>query len=224
MSMNAVYRGPGDCPSIIPLFPLPGALLLPRGQMPLNIFEPRYLAMIDDALKSHRLIGMIQPDEEASDNTRLTPSLYKIGCIGRITQIAETGDGRYLLTLTGVARFQIVEELRSVTPYRQATVSYDSFVRDFEARAGEDKVDRVNLLKALKEFALANELKIDWKGVNEAPNEALVNALSMMAPFGAREKQALLEAADLKTRADMLIAITEMELARGGSDSDTTLQ
>jgi uncharacterized protein len=223
MSMNAVYRGPGDCPSIIPLFPLPGALLLPRGQMPLNIFEPRYLAMIDDAIKSHRLIGIIQPDED-SETTRLTPSLYRVGCIGRITQLAETGDGRYLLTLTGVARFQMVEELRALTPYRQATVAYDSFARDFEARAGEDQVDRVNLLKALKEFALANELKIDWKGVNEAPNEALVNALSMMAPFGAREKQALLEAADLKTRADMLIAITEMELARGGSDSDTTLQ
>lgn len=224
MSMNAVYRGPGDCPSIIPLFPLPGALLLPRGQMPLNIFEPRYLAMIDDAIRSHRLIGVIQPDEDAAETTRLTPSLYKIGCVGRITQLAETGDGRYLMTLTGVARFQIVEELRAVTPYRQASVSYDIFNKDFEARAGEDQVDRVNLLKALKEFALANELKIDWKGVNEAPNEALVNALSMMAPFGAREKQALLEAADLKTRADMLIAITEMELARGGSDSDTTLQ
>lgn len=224
MSMNAIYRGPGDCPSIIPLFPLPGALLLPRGQMPLNIFEPRYLAMIDDALKSHRLIGIIQPDEEAAETTRLTPSLYRVGCIGRITQIAETGDGRYLLTLTGVARFQLVEELRAVTPYRQATVTYEGFLKDFEARAGEDQVDRVNLLRALKEFALANELKIDWKGVNEAPNEALVNALSMMAPFGAREKQALLEAADLKTRADMLIAITEMELARGGSDSDTTLQ
>jgi uncharacterized protein len=224
MSMNAVYRGPGDCPSIVPLFPLPGALLLPRGQMPLNIFEPRYLAMIDDAIKSHRLIGIIQPDEDAAEATRLTPSLYTIGCIGRITQLAETGDGRYLLTLTGVARFRLLEEMRAVTPYRQGSVNYDGFQKDFQARAGEDQVDRINLLKALKEFALANELKIDWKGVNEAPNEALVNALSMMAPFGAREKQALLEAADLKTRADMLIAITEMELARGGSDSDTTLQ
>jgi Lon protease-like protein len=224
MSMNAVYQGPGDCPATIPLFPLPGALLLPRGQMPLNIFEPRYLAMVDDALRSHRLIGMIQPDEEAAEATRLTPSLYAIGCIGRITQLAETGDGRYLLTLTGVARFELVEELRAVTPYRQARVSYDRFLSDFEARAGEAGVDRVGLLRALKEFAAANELKIDWKGVNEAPNEALVNALSMMAPFGAKEKQALLEASDLKTRAEMLVAITEMELARGGSDSDTTLQ
>jgi len=224
MSMNAVYRGPGDCPTTIPLFPLPGALLLPRGQMPLNIFEPRYLAMIDDALRSHRLIGIIQPDDEADDATRLTPSLYRVGCLGRITQLAETGDGRYLLTLTGVARFELVEELRALTPYRQATVSYARFLTDFEARAGEAGVDRVGLLRALKDFAAANELKIDWKGVNEAPNEALVNALSMMAPFGAKEKQALLEASDLKTRAEMLVAITEMELARGGSDSDTTLQ
>jgi Lon protease-like protein len=155
---------------------------------------------------------------------RLTPSLYGVGCIGRITQIAETGDGRYLLTLTGVARFELVEEVRALTPYRQAKVSYSRFARDFEARAGEDDVDRTGLLRALKEFALANEFKIDWKGVNEAPNEALVNALSMMAPFGPKEKQALLEAIDLKTRAEMLVAITEMELARNGSDTDTTLQ
>ena len=222
MSMNAFYRGPGDCPAMVPLFPLPGALLLPRGQMPLNIFEPRYLAMIDDVLKSHRLIGMIQPDEGAEDSTRLTPSLYGVGCIGRITQIAETGDGRYLLTLTGVARFELVEEVRALTPYRQAKVSYSRFASDFEARAGEDDVDRTGLLRALKDFALANEFKVDWKGVNEAPNEALVNALSMMAPFGPKEKQALLEAIDLKTRAEMLVAITEMELARNGSDTDTT--
>jgi hypothetical protein len=224
MSMNAVYRGPGDCPSTIPLFPLPGALLLPRGQMPLNIFEPRYLAMIDDALKSHRLIGMIQPDPDLLEAARGAPPLYGVGCIGRITQLAETGDGRYLLTLTGVARFEMTEELKALTPYRQAKVSYQPFLSDFEARAGEDQVDRAGVLRALKEFAAANELKIDWKGVNEAPNEALVNALSMMAPFGPKEKQALLEAPSLKSRAEMLIAITEMELARGGSDTDTTLQ
>ena len=209
---------------MIPLFPLPGALLLPRGQMPLNVFEPRYLAMFDDALKSHRLIGIIQPSSDAEDVTRLTPALCAVGCIGRITQFAETGDGRYLMTLTGVARFEIIEEMRALTPYRQAKVGYSRFSSDFEARAGEDKVDRTGLLRALKDFAAANELKIDWKGVNEAPNEALVNALSMMAPFGAKEKQALLEAPDLKTRADMLVAITEMELARNGSDTDTTLQ
>jgi Lon protease-like protein len=224
MGMNAIYRGPADCPQTIPLFPLPGALLLPRGQMPLNIFEPRYVAMIDDALKSHRVIGMVQPDADAPEQARPVPPLYRTGCIGRITQLAETGDGRYLLTLTGVARFAILEELKVLTPYRQAHVDYQDFARDFEARAGEDAVDRAALLRALKEFAAANELKIDWKGVNEAPNEALVNALSMMAPFGVKEKQALLESPDLKARAEMLVAITEMELARGGSDTDTTLQ
>ncbi len=225
MGMNAVYRGPSDCPATVPLFPLPGALLLPRGQMPLNIFEPRYLSMIDDVLKGHRIIGMVQPDADADDTVpRIVPQLYKVGCIGRITQLAETGDGRYLLTLTGIARFEIVEELKVLTSYRQARVSYERFLADFEARAGEERVNREGLLRALKDFAAANDLKIDWKGVKEAPNEALVNALSMMAPFGVKEKQALLEAPDLATRADMLIAITEMELARGGSDTDSTLQ
>lgn len=224
MSMNALYRGAADCPETVPLFPLPGALLLPRGQMPLNIFEPRYMAMIDDALRSHRIIGMIQPDSEGDNALRLTPPLYRVGCIGRITQIAETGDNRYLLTLTGIARFRLVSEIKALTPYRQAQVSYDDFQMDFAPRSGEDKVDRAGLLRALKEFAAANDLKIDWKGVNEAPNEALVNALSMMAPFGVKEKQALLEAVDLKGRAEMLVAITEMELARQGPDTDTTLQ
>src|SRR5437899_1508263 len=115
--MNAVYQGPGDLADVIPVFPLPGALLLPRGQMPLNIFEPRYLAMIDDALRGHRLIGMIQPDA-ANPGPENKPNLYKVGCVGRITQLAETGDGRYLLQLTGIARFRIDEELRVSTPYR----------------------------------------------------------------------------------------------------------
>ena len=224
MSMNAVYKGPQDCPETAPLFPLPGALLLPRGQMPLNIFEPRYLAMVDDALRSHRVIAMIQPDAEVENTPRIAPPLYRVGCIGRITQLAETGDGRYLLTLTGVARFRLIEEMKALTPYRQGRLSYDEFRRDFEPRAGEDQVDRAGLLKALKDFAAANELRIDWKGVNDAPNEALVNALSMMAPFGVKEKQALLEAPDLKARAEMLVAITEMELARQDPDTDTTLQ
>ena len=219
MAMNAVYTGPDDCPAVIPLFPLAGALLLPRGQMPLNIFEPRYLAMIDDVLRSHRLIGMIQPEPETGRQAQVPP-LLQVGCVGRITQFAETGDDRYVVTLTGVARFRLEEELSVTTPYRQGRISYGDFTVDFEARAGEDEVDRAGLLKALRSFAKANELKIDWKGVNEA----LVNALSMMCPFGPREKQALLEAPSLKSRAEVLVAITEIELARGGSDPDTTLQ
>ncbi|MDU0343144.1 LON peptidase substrate-binding domain-containing protein [Bosea rubneri] len=223
MGMNAVYHGPEDCPAVIPLFPLSGALLLPRGQMPLNIFEPRYLAMVDDAIRTHRVIGLIQPEPE-NGRQSTAPALLQVGCLGRITQFAETGDDRYILTLTGISRFRLVEELSVTTAYRQARVSYDDFAVDFQARAGEEAVDRVSLLKALRSFAKANELKIDWKGVNEAPNEALVNALSMMCPFGPREKQALLEAPDLRSRAEVLVAITEIELARGGSDPDTTLQ
>lgn len=223
MGMNAVYHGPEDCPAVIPLFPLAGALLLPRGQMPLNIFEPRYLAMVDDALRTHRVVGMIQPEPENGRQAQV-PALLQVGCLGRITQFAETGDERYILTLTGIARFRLEEELSVTTPYRQARVGYDEFEVDFHARAGEEEVDRAGLLRALKDFARANELKIDWKGVNEAPNEALVNALSMMCPFGPREKQALLEATSLKSRAEVLVAITEIELARGGSDPDTTLQ
>jgi Lon protease-like protein len=223
MGINAVYEGAGDCPEAIPLFPLGGALLLPRGQMPLNIFEPRYLAMIDDALRAERVIGVIQPEPETGRQPEIPP-LLKVGCLGRITQFAETGDGRYIITLTGISRFRLLDELPVTTPYRQGRVGYDAFAADFVARTGEDEVDRKGLLKALRDFAKANDLKIDWKGVNEAPNEALVNALSMMCPFGPREKQALLEAQTLKNRAEVLVAITEIELARGGGDPDTTLQ
>ncbi len=223
MGMNAVYRGPEDSPSVIPVFPLPGALLLPRGQMPLNIFEPRYLAMVDEALKGDRIIGMIQPNPEGS-GTQAVPALYGVGCAGRITQFAETGDGRYLITLVGIARFRVAGEFPTTTPYRQAQVDFSPFESDFTARAGEDEVDRAGVLKALRDFVQAADVRVDWKGIDEAPNEALVNALCMMSPFGVREKQALLEAPDLKTRAEVLIAITEIELARGGSSSENTMQ
>jgi hypothetical protein len=223
MPMNAVYDGPGDLAGVIPVFPLPGALLLPRGQMPLNIFEPRYVAMIDDALRSgHRLIGMIQPDT-AHPGPEDKPNLFKIGCVGRITQIAESGDGRYLLQLTGIARFRIEDELAVTTPYRQCRVSY-AFADDFTPRKGEDGVDRANLLRSLSAFLEANNLKADWEGIENAPNEALVNALAMMSPYGTAEKQALLEAPDLKTRAEILVALTEIELAKKTSGTEGPLQ
>ncbi len=219
MPMNVIYRGSADLPENIPVFPLPGALLLPRGQMPLNIFEPRYLAMVDDSLRDgHRLIGMIQPDPSHQDSAHPAPedkpTLYKIGCVGRITQIAESGDGRYLLQLTGVARFRIEEELKVATAYRQCRVTYVPFADDFVGHKGEDEVDRKALLEALSAFLKANNLKTNWQEIESAPTEAVVNALSMMSPFGAAEKQALLEAPDLKSRAEILIAVTEMELAR----------
>ena len=224
MPMNAQYRGPIEMPGVIPVFPLPGALLLPRGQMPLNIFEPRYLAMVDDALRDgHRLIGMIQPDVAHAGSTD-KPSLYKIGCVGRITQLAESGDGRYLIELTGVARFRIEEELKVATPYRQCRVTYAPFADDFIGRKGENAVDRAALLAALTDFLKANDLKADWEGIERAPNEALVNALSMMSPYGTAEKQALLEAPDLKTRAEVLIAITEIELAKKNTEGEPQLQ
>jgi Lon protease-like protein len=224
MPMNPVYRDPRDLAAVIPIFPLPGALLLPRGQMPLNIFEPRYVAMVDDALRAgHRLIGMIQPDP-AHPGPEDKPNLYKIGCAGRITQIAESGDGRYLLQLTGVARFRIEEELGVATPYRQCRVSYTPFVDDLTARKGEEEVDRASLLHALSDFLKANDLKADWDGIKNAPNEALVNALAMMSPYGTAEKQALLEAPDLKTRAQILVAVTEIELAKKTSGGETPLQ
>ena len=224
MPINAEYRGPGELPEIIPVFPLPGALLLPRGQMPLNIFEPRYLAMVDDALRDgHRLIGMIQPDiAHSRDEAR--PALFRVGCVGRITQLAESGDGRYLIELTGVARFRIEEELKVATPYRQCRVTYAPFADDFIARKGEEAVDRTALLEVLTDFLEANNLKVDWEGIESAPNEALVNALAMMSPYGPAEKQAMLEAPDLKTRAEILVAVTEMDLAKKSTSGDTGLQ
>lgn len=224
MATNASYKGPQDCPETIPIFPLPGALLLPRGQMPLNIFEPRYVAMIDDALRTDRLIGMIQPDADGAGEPG--PSrLYGVGCAGRITQLAETGDGRYLLTLSGIARFRVAEELATVTPYRKVRADFTPFAADFQARAGEEAVDRKGVLAALRQFVHAMEIEVDWRGVEQAPNEALVNALCMMTPFGVREKQALLEAPDLKSRAEALIALTEIEVARNANDdTEPTLQ
>jgi Lon protease-like protein len=224
VAMNVTYHGPGDLPDVIPVFPLSGALLLPRGQLPLNIFEPRYLAMIDDALRSGlRLVGMIQPDP-ARPGSEDRPELYKVGCVGRLTQIAESGDGRYLIQLTGIARFRIEDELTVATPYRQCRVTFTPFRADFISRQGEADVDRESLLKALKDFLKANNLKADWQGIENAPNEALVNALAMMSPYGPAEKQALLEAPDLKTRAELLVAVTEIELAKKATGTDTALQ
>jgi uncharacterized protein len=224
MPMNVRYLGPADLPEVIAVFPLEGALLLPRGQLPLNIFEPRYLMMIDDAFASgRRLIGMIQPDT-AHPGREDKPNLYRIGCAGRVTQLTETGDGRYMIQLTGIARFRLEAELAVATPYRQCRVTYAPFADDFVGHKGEDEVDRESLLKALSDFLKANNLKADWEGIENAPNEALVNALAMMSPYGAAEKQALLEAPDLKRRAEILVAVTEIELAKGRTPGETPLQ
>ena len=182
MNSNKSYDGSDDLPKVIPIFPLSGALLLPRGELPLNIFEPRYLAMIEDAIKGHRVIGLIQPESEAEDAEK-SPALQAVGCAGRLTQFAETGDGRYLITLTGIARFRILEEIaRSRRIVNAGSISRPSIV-DFTPRQGEDAVDRESVLRTLREFAEANDVPVDWQSVREAPNEALVNALSMMSPL-----------------------------------------
>ena len=217
-----------ELPGVLPVFPLPGALLLPRGQMPLNIFEPRYLAMIDDALGRGRIIGMIQPDLSIEDEEEMrqrtdNPSLCGVGCAGRITSFSETGDGRYIIALTGLLRFRVVEELSVITPYRQCRVDFSPYAGDIEPRRGEDEVDRPRVLKTLKDYLEINKLEADWDSIQRASNEALVNALSMMSPYGPREKQALLEAEDLRTRAEILIALTERVLASASGESGPPL-
>jgi Lon protease-like protein len=219
---NCPYRGPGDLPDVIPVFPLPAALLLPRSDMPLNIFEPRYVAMIDSALAGSRVVGMIQPDEAKAQCVR-GPGLCGIGCAGRITSFAETGDGRYMITLTGIARYRVMEEVPTATPFRQCRISAVGFAMDFSAK-DESAVDRAAVLKAFRAYLEAHNLDADWQTVNQAGNETLINALAMMAPFGRAEKQALLEAPDLKARAETLVALTEMALARKSGGTCSSLQ
>lgn len=222
MASNVTYHKIEELPDVIPVFPLRAALLLPRGEMPLNIFEPRYLAMIEDAIRGKRIIGVIQPDPETEDDER--PELVRVGCAGRLTAFGETGDGRYMITLTGVVRFRVVEELAATTPYRQVKADFSDYALDLAPGEGQDEVDREALLKTLKDYLTANNLEADWDGIRRAPNEALVNALAMMSPFGPREKQALLEAADLRSRAEILVAVTEMDLARARGDASSSLQ
>lgn len=221
---NATYAKISDLPQTVPLFPLEGALLLPSGNMPLNIFEPRYLSMFDDAMQGERLIGMIQPrfDLPAQADPE-SPELCAVGCLGRITAFQESGDGRLMINLSGVSRFRLMEELNLKNGYRTARVA--GFADDLADNAEAAKaVDREGLLVTFKQFLEANEMEADWDGVREASTETLVNTLSMMSPYGPAEKQALLEAPDLKTRAETLVAITEIMLAREAGDSSGTLQ
>jgi Lon protease-like protein len=214
------YRKTADLPRTVPVFPLAGAILFPRAPMPLNIFEPRYLNMVDDALAADRVIGMIQP---VSDDAR-RPPLSEVGTLGRITSFAETGDGRYLITLTGVCRFRIDRELEAGTPYRQAVALYDEFARDLhESSRQRGKVDRERLIQALKHYGQARELMIDWSAVGEASTEALVHAVAALCPFDAAAKQALLEAPTLCDCAATLVALLELDAA-AGDGSEKNLQ
>lgn len=214
---NCTYCAPGDVPEIVPVFPLPAALLLPRADMPLNIFEPRYIAMVDAALMGDRVIGMVQPDETAPGCPR-GPTLRTVGCCGRIVSFAETGDGRYVITLTGIARFRILDEIACNTLFRQCRITTAPFAIDFEAE--ETEVDRNAVLRTFRAYLDAHNLDVDWESVGRASNETLINALAMMAPFGPAEKQALLEAPTLRARAETLVALTEMALAGDGAGGD----
>jgi hypothetical protein len=205
--MSWIYNTLDDLPATIDVFPLAGALLLPRGQLPLNVFEPRYLALVDAALSGTRLIGMIQPTQ--NEDKVLKPALAAIGCAGRLTSYRENEDGRYLITLTGVCRYRIVEELAADTPYRRVKADFAPFVGDLMV-ADESDFPRDRLLSALKDYLTRRDLRADWKSVLGAPPETLVNALSMLCPFEPAEKQALLEAPAWPERVDTLIALLEM--------------
>jgi len=216
------YRRPEDLARRIPVFPLAGALLLPRADLPLNIFEPRYLALIDHALAGDRLIGMIQPSRDDAQGD--APALMKVGCVGRITAWSETPDDRMLITLTGVSRFQIVDELDVDTPFRQVIANYHPFAADLAIGTGAAEVNRPALLKVFRDYLDANNMSADWREVDSAPTEVLVNTLSLLAPYPPQEKQALLEAPDLKTRADVLVALTEVALGKMGRGAKPRLQ
>lgn len=206
-----------ELPDVIPVFPLPGAVLLPRAVLPLNIFEPRYLAMLDDALRSdHRLIGMIQPRSEQQMDGN--PPLQTIGCVGRITSLSETEDGRYLIALTGVCRFRIEREIEGFTPYRRVDVDWSDFEQDLSGDDEDDSFARNEFLTLLSRYFEIGNLTGDWDTLKDADEEMLINSLSMLCPFDVQEKQALLESPSLEDRRKTLTALMEFAIAGAGSD------
>lgn len=193
-----------DLPETIPVFPLPGALLLPRARLPLNIFEPRYLAMLEDTFKTqHRLIGMVQPVPGPED--REQDRLHQIGCAGRVTAMQETEDGRYLVTLQGISRFRILQQEDGFSPYLRARVSWSPFERDLGREEVDESFDRTAFLKVLARYFDTAQLSSDWDSMKEADEELLVNSLSILCPFDPEEKQALLEAPTLTNRRETLV-------------------
>ncbi len=206
-----------DLPSVVPLFPLPGALLLPRARLPLHLFEPRYLAMLDDVLKSSdRLIGMIQPRDVPGSNEK---RLHAIGCAGRVTAFSETEDGRYMITLTGISRFRVAREVEGFSPYRRAEVDWAPFNRDLGAQESDPEFQRKPFLALLGRYFQAQELSTDWGSLKEADDELLINSLSMLCPLPPEDRQALLEAPTLTTRRETLVTLFEFAL-RGGTDGE----
>ena len=205
-----------DLPDTIPVFPLPGALLLPRARLPLHIFEPRYLAMLDDALKTqHRLIGMIQPRDGSREGA---PSLHAIGCAGRVTAFSETEDGRYMITLSGISRFRVAQEVDGFTPYRRCTVTWSSFTQDTGPVEHDPGFDRDSFFRLLGRYFDSEGLQTDWDSLKDAEDELLLNSLSMLCPFEPEDKQALLEAPSLSTRRETLVTLLEFALRSGGQE------
>lgn len=205
-----------DLPDTIPVFPLPGALLLPRARLPLHLFEPRYLAMMDDVLKtSSRLIGMVQPYEAADGAGKL----HAIGCAGKLTAFSETEDGRYMITLSGASRFRITEEIEGFTPYRRCKVNWQGFDRDLGPTEKDEAFDRSVFMEALGRYLVDQGLSTDWESLGEAEDELLINSLSMLCPFEPEDKQALLEAPSLTTRRETLMTLIEFAL-RGGTGEE----
>jgi Lon protease-like protein len=196
----------GALPDILPIFPLTGVLLLPRGRLPLNIFEPRYLAMFRDAMAGEKLIGMVQPSDPPI--RELNPAIYQTGCAGRITNFSETEDGRFLLTLTGVSRFRVKEELPLLSGYRRVVADWQDFAGDRDPDAAG--FDRARLVEGLRTFFTQRQVQADWEAIDKAPGEHLVTSIAMMCPFAPNEKQALLEARTLGERAHLLTALIEM--------------
>lgn len=205
-----------DLPGTIPIFPLPGALMLPRARLPLHIFEPKYLQMIEDTMKtSHRLIGMIQPYEAPGSGEQ---KLHHIGCAGRLTQFSETEDGRYMITLGGMSRFRVLHEVSGFAPYRRCDVSWDGFGADLGPTETDTGFDRESFLDLLNRYFEAQDLSTDWDSLKDAEDELLINSLSMLCPFDPEEKQALLEAPSLSTRRETLVTLLEFALAAGGEE------
>ena len=223
MAMNKVYGGPEDLPAAIPLFPLTGAILPPGAQLPLNIFEPRYLAMFDDAMRGERIIGMIQPAQFHDAPAGAAPALCGVGAAGRITQMSETGDGRYFVVLNGIARFRIASELLVTTPYRQAVVDFTAFAEDFTPEGTISPQRRANLNAIAFDLAKAMRLEIARNDIDSMPDLDMIAVFAMIGPFSPQEKQALLETAGLTERADLVLALAEIALARA-ADSAPKLQ
>ncbi len=217
--MSAFTPRPEELPAEIPVFPLAGALLLPHGRLPLNIFEPRYKAMVEDSLGAGRLFGMVQGDESRPRTERGT-AMFSVGCLGRVTSFSETDDGRYLITLTGLLRFRLVEEQPLRRGYRHMLVAYGTYHDDLAPLPETETVPRADFLAALRPYFRAQGMEVNWDAVEKTPEAMLVTTLCMLCPFSVPEKQALLEAPDLAARARMMLTLMQMAIHGDGPEGN----